>query len=123
MRCLASPFFDATLNSGMKEGDDSTIYLEDKDPVEWELVSPFFDIFSEAKVTEENVEILIRWFHFLGVSQMMKRCDSIFLTMIPSKMSCIEYLLDMCDMSFKFDLPQSIDQALKQLCDFSTGVF
>eukprot|EP00550_Attheya_septentrionalis_P009514 CAMPEP_0198300300 /NCGR_PEP_ID=MMETSP1449-20131203/47629_1 /TAXON_ID=420275 /ORGANISM="Attheya septentrionalis, Strain CCMP2084" /LENGTH=202 /DNA_ID=CAMNT_0044002077 /DNA_START=46 /DNA_END=651 /DNA_ORIENTATION=+ len=116
--CVASPFFDATLNSRMKEGEESTIYLEDKDPEEWELVSSFFDICSDQKLTEENVERLIPWFHFLGVSTMMNKCDSMFLTMLPDNRLAIKHLLDMCHTSHMYDLQKSTDKSFERLCLF-----
>lgn len=80
--CLASDYFDAALNSGMKETETMRIEFPDDDPSEWELFASFLEPFSQAKITKSNVVALIPWFHKFGITSMLKRCDRIYVEMV-----------------------------------------
>jgi hypothetical protein len=82
--CLASDFFDAALNSGMKESLTSTIEFPDKKPEEWELFASFLEPLSHTKVTESNVVMLTPWFHEFGASALLEECDRVYRDIILS---------------------------------------
>lgn len=62
--CLSSDFFDAALNSGMREeSETSRISLPHMDAEEWELFASFLEPLSRAKIRESDVETLAPRFH------------------------------------------------------------
>jgi hypothetical protein len=75
---LWSGFFDALFRSGMKESETNRIELADKDPKEWELISSIVAPFSSNKVTMDNVQIVLPWFHGLLCPQGMEQCNEAF---------------------------------------------
>jgi len=77
--CLASDFFEVALKSGMKEAETMRIEFPEEDPCEWELFASFLEPFSQAKITQSNVVTLIPWFHKLGITSMLNRCDRVFV--------------------------------------------
>ena len=79
--CRASEYFDAALNSGMREAETMRIEFPDEDPREWELFASFMEPFSQAKVTRSNVQKLTPWFHKFGITSMLHVCDQIYADM------------------------------------------
>jgi len=59
--CFSSEYFDAALTS--KEAHEFRFDFPDKDPDEWELFVSFLEPCTTARITEDNVEKLIPWFH------------------------------------------------------------
>lgn len=85
--CCASDFFDTALHSGMKESKTMSIELPDKDPEEWKVFSAFLEPCSKAQISENNVEMLIPWFHQFGVHAFEEECDKCYLQMIQQRNS------------------------------------
>eukprot|EP00797_Seminavis_robusta_P004975 Sro1326_g263020.1 n/a (304) ;mRNA; f:14564-15475 len=76
-------FFDKMLSSSMKESETSKIEFPDGDPEAWLEVYKFLDPFNyialeqpvSSLLTDENVEVLIPWFDYLGMEQHLHLCD------------------------------------------------
>ena len=82
---FASDYLDAMLSSSMKEGEMGVIDFPDKDPEEWKL---FYDFISPqnigkpnhiAEINNENVTVLLPWFHELSIDAYVNECD-VFLS-------------------------------------------
>eukprot|EP00339_Tiarina_fusa_P026926 CAMPEP_0117044608 /NCGR_PEP_ID=MMETSP0472-20121206/30913_1 /TAXON_ID=693140 ORGANISM="Tiarina fusus, Strain LIS" /NCGR_SAMPLE_ID=MMETSP0472 /ASSEMBLY_ACC=CAM_ASM_000603 /LENGTH=340 /DNA_ID=CAMNT_0004756397 /DNA_START=135 /DNA_END=1157 /DNA_ORIENTATION=- len=76
---LASECFDAMLSAGMKENLESKIEFPDKTPQEWRLFYSFLDPATSrsAKISSDNVEALIPWFHEYQMSSLLEECDNV----------------------------------------------
>ena len=79
---FASPYLDAMLSSSMKEGEVGHIDFPGKDPEEWKLFYKFISPqklgesnHSAAEITNENVMILLPWFHEFQIHDYVKKCD------------------------------------------------
>lgn len=149
--CVASDYFDAAFNSGMKESDTMRIEFPDKDPDEWELFVSFLEPFTTAEITNSNVEVLVPWFHEFGITTMLNKCDCVFhdksfpggkkplwtfiLTNIDKKLSRselhvarteVERLANICNFSVIYGLASTLKKAQRCLCrivGFNKGIF
>jgi hypothetical protein len=77
--CCNSDYFDAMLSVDMKEKAEKRIDFADKDPEEWKLFYSFIDprTCSTAKLTTENVDRLLPWFHEFAMEARLMECDTI----------------------------------------------
>ena len=77
--CCNSDYFDAMLSVDMKEKAEKRIEFVDKDPEEWKLFYSFIDprTCNTAKLTTENVDRLLPWFHEFAMEHRLTECDTI----------------------------------------------
>ena len=75
--CCNSDYFDAMLSANMKEKAEKRIEFTNKDPEEWALFYSFIDprTCSTAKLTCENVDMLLPWFHEFAMEERLVECD------------------------------------------------
>ena len=72
----ASPVLDAMLSSRMKEGQTGRIEFPNKDPEEWNLFYEFISPAHPSDITNDNVLILLPYFHEFEVNhQWVDKCD------------------------------------------------
>ena len=111
-----SDFFDALFRSGMKETETNRVEFADKDPKEWELISSLVVPLSTDRVTGENVQKVLPWFHELQSPLGMKQCDEAFVSLVDSLSYtyCIGRILDLTLLSFQYDL-KALDGCLLKL--------
>jgi hypothetical protein len=76
--CFASGFFDVALHSGMQESRTLSFDFPDKDPKEWNLFVSFLEPCTTAKITKDNVKILIPWFHHFQVPTLLEACAEVY---------------------------------------------
>ena len=70
------------LSTNMTENNESRIEFPNKDPDEWKMFYPFIDPFqigealsTHATINDENVMILVPWFHELQMDSLYQQCD------------------------------------------------
>ena len=96
--CPSSDYFDDALNSQAS----NVLEFPDKDPAEWEILSPFLEPMAQAvflqemQVMKENVNVLLACFCDLGMKEMIKYCDGAYNRMVfSSEVNFCELDLDM----------------------------
>lgn len=86
----SSPYFDAMLSSGMREGETRRIEFPDKDPEEWTLVMQCMDPANatllpdheQSPLDKTNAAELVPWFHELQMDNYLSKCDSILAALV-----------------------------------------
>ena len=75
---FASKYLDTMLSARMKEDETSRIEFPDKDPKEWKMFHTFIDPATSrsAKLSDDNVFLLLPWFHEFQMSTFVKECDT-----------------------------------------------
>jgi hypothetical protein len=107
---LWSGFFDALFRSGMKESETNRIEFAHKDPKEWELISSIVAPFASNKVTMEDVQIVVPWFHELLCPQGMEQCNEAFSSLVddfkkrPMNNNTVGEILELILVSLRYDL-------------------
>lgn len=83
---FASPHLDQLLCSTTNAAANR-IELKDKDPEEWKLFYSFVDpsTLRKARITPENVEVLVRWFHGFGMTGLLAECDAVLASKLSSQ--------------------------------------
>ena len=129
---FASPYLDAMLSSSMKEGEVGHIDFPDKDPEEWKLFYKFISPqklgesnHSAAEITNENVMILLPWFHEFQIHDYVKKCDDYLAqsyfrhwkTENVGRKSKFEAMLGVLEFAHRYDLESSKAAMEKKVSD------
>ena len=130
---LASEYFDIMLTQSMREGNEKIVRFPTLDPAEWSLVYQFLDPSTSrfAKITIQNVVMLIPWFHLFQMDNLLAECDKVFARLVSDcknkilmhadrrelkkARACIVHLLDKVDLSIMYSLSHSLSQGVRVL--------
>lgn len=85
--CLESVYFDTMLSCSMQEKERSTIRFPYKDPEEWKLWYTFIDPDTKkgSKITNDNIRILLPWFHEFQMQSFVDECDEFLSKHFPEE--------------------------------------
>jgi hypothetical protein len=78
--CRWSEYFDAALESGMKETETKRFEFPDRDPKEWEWIAAVMAPLPKEKVTVEKLTVALSWFDELCCYEGLEECEHILFT-------------------------------------------
>ena len=120
---LSSDVFDAMLSNALVENEHSRIVLPDVDPTIWEMFYTFMDprTYRSAKITKENLDVLVPLFHRYQLKELLAECDKFLASEINDEKPLYELLpplselLPPLSLAATFELKNSRDVATKKI--------
>ena len=82
-----SDYFDAAFRNGTHQAKAGKFDFPDRNPDEWKVVKSMVLPFSPARVSDDNVEMLLPWFNELCSPHGLTECDKVIHSQIMACMS------------------------------------